>query len=91
LPGAAVRGGSVELNGGRSEADFLTLRFGATIRIPADMLAGQVEALRAMLAAVAPTLKLRLDAIAFPSGRDFQAFCDATGQDFDRVTWDQET
>ncbi len=90
LPGTAVRGGSVELNGGRSETDFLTLRFGAAILIPADMLAGQVEMLRAMLAAAAPTLKLRLDVIAFPSGRDFQAFCDATGQDFDRVTWDQE-
>ncbi len=90
LPGAAVRGGSVELNGGRSEADFLTLRFGAAIRIPAETLAGQVDALRAILGHDAPTLKLRLDAIAFPSGRDFQAFCDATGQDFDRVTWDQE-
>jgi hypothetical protein len=90
LPDAAVRGGSVELNGGRSEADFLTLRFGAAIRIPADTLKAQVEALRGVLAATAPTLKLRLDSIAFPSGRDFQAFCDATGQDFDRVTWEQE-
>ena len=90
LPGAAVRGGSVELTGARSEADFLTLRFGAAILIPAGALAAQVDTLHGILAATAPTLKLRLDAIVFPSGRDLEAFCDAAGQDFDRVTWEQQ-
>ena len=89
LTGVAVCGGSAEVNGGRSEGDYLTLRFGASVRIVASALAAQVEALRAVLAASAPTLKLRLDAIDFPSGRDLQDFCDKTGQDFDRVTWNQ--
>jgi hypothetical protein len=90
LPGTFVRGGSVHLEGGRSEADYLTLRFGADIRIPAERLAEQVEALRSLLAAPAPAFKLRLDAILFPSGREFLAFCDAANLDFDRVKWEQE-
>jgi len=49
-----------------------------------------VKELAALLAAEAPTVKLRLDGIAFPSGRDLMAFCDASGEDFDRVAWKQD-
>jgi hypothetical protein len=42
------------------------------------------------LKAETPTLKLRLDGIAFPSGRELRAFCDAVGEDFARVTWAQD-
>ena len=42
------------------------------------------------LASEAPTLKVRLDGIHFSSGRDMNTFCDAMGEDFDRVTWTQE-
>jgi len=89
-PGAKVYGGSVELNGGRSEADFLTLRFGRDVPIPAAVLDQTVKELVALLAAPAPTVKLRLDGIAFPSGRELMAFCDASGEDFDRVAWNQD-
>jgi hypothetical protein len=87
--GAKVFGGSVDLNGGRSEADFLTLRFGRDVAIPAAVLDQTVKDLVATLAAPAPTVKLRLDGIAFPSGRELMAFCDASGEDFDRVAWSQ--
>jgi hypothetical protein len=89
-PGAKVHGGSVELNGGRSEADFLTLRFGRDVPIPAAVLDQTVKELVALLGAPAPTVKLRLDGIAFPSGRELMAFCDASGEDFDRVAWNQD-
>ena len=49
-----------------------------------------MKELVALLAAEAPTVKLRLDAIAFPSGRDLMAFCDAAGEDFDRIDWKQD-
>jgi len=90
LTGVTIRGGSAEVNGGRSEGDYLTLRFGGSVLFSAEALAAQVELLRNALAAPAPTLKLRLDVIDFPSGRDLQDFCDKTGQDFDRVTWRQQ-
>jgi hypothetical protein len=90
LTGVTIRGGSAEVNGGRSEGDYLTLRFGGSVPFSAEALAAQVELLRNALAAPAPTLKLRLDVIDFPSGRDLQDFCDKTGQDFDRVTWRQQ-
>jgi hypothetical protein len=89
-PGTKVYGGSVELNGGRSEADFLTLRFGRDVPIPAAVLDQTVKELVALLAAPAPTVKLRLDGIAFPSGRELMSFCDASGEDFDRVAWNQD-
>lgn len=90
LPGAVVRNGSIELGGGRSEPDYVVLRFGTPAGIAAATLATQVEAMRAMLGAPAPSLKLGLGAIVFPSGREFEAFCDAANLDFDRVTWEQE-
>lgn len=90
LPSVTIHGGSAELTGGRTEGDHLTLRFGPAVPIPAAQLAAQVDAMRSLLAVPAPTLKLRLDQITFPSGRDFQAFCDATGQDFGLVRWKQE-
>ena len=37
-----------------------------------------------------PSVKLRLDGIAFPSGRDLTRFCDDLGEDFDRVEWKQD-
>jgi hypothetical protein len=90
LPDAKVLGGTVDLNGMRSEADFLTLRLGRDVAVPAAALDLQVKELLALLAAPAPMVKLRLDGIAFSSGRDLMAFCDAAGEDFDRVAWKQD-
>jgi len=90
IPNVTIHGGMVELNGGRSENDVLTLRFGRDVALPAAALDAKVKELAALLAADAPTVKLRLDGIAFPSGRDLMAFCDASGEDFDRVAWKQD-
>jgi hypothetical protein len=90
IPDAAVRGGSAELNGGRSEGDFLTLRLGRDVPMPAAVLAQKVKDLSSVLASPTQTLKLRLDGIAFPSGRDLTRFCDDCGEDFDRVSWTQD-
>jgi hypothetical protein len=88
--GARILGGSVEVNGGRSEQDFLTLRLGRDVPILAGDLDGFVKTLVEKLSAAAPTVKLRLDGIEFSSGRELTAFCDDMGVDFDRVTWDQK-
>jgi hypothetical protein len=85
-----VLGGTVDLNGGRSESDFLTLRLGRDLPLCADALDRLVKDLAALLAAESPTLKLRLDGVLFPSGRDLTRFCDECGEDFDRVTWKQD-
>jgi hypothetical protein len=88
--GALILGGSVEVNGSRSEHDFLTLRLGRDVPILAGDLDGFVKTLVEKLSAAAPTVKLRLDGIEFSSGRELNAFCDDMGVDFDRVTWDQK-
>jgi hypothetical protein len=90
IPGARVLGGTVELNGSRSEADFLTLRLGRDVPLAATDLDRVVKELATLLAAEAPTVKLRLDGIAFPTGRDLTRFCDDSGEDFDRVDWKQD-
>jgi hypothetical protein len=90
ISGATVFGGSVDLNGTRSEGDFLTLRLGRDVAISAAALDQKVKELSALLNASAPTVKLRLDGIVFPSGRDLTTFCDALDLDFDRVEWKQE-
>jgi hypothetical protein len=89
-PDAYVLGGSIDLNGGRLAGDYMTLRLGQDVKVPAAELDTLVKTLVEKLNAPAPTLKLRLDGIAFPSGRELSAFCDAVGEDFDRVTWVQE-
>jgi hypothetical protein len=89
-PGVRVYGGSVELNGGRSEGDHLTFRMGKDVPFGAGNLDMLTKMLVERLHAEAPTLKLRLDGIAFPSGRELKAFCDAVGEDFARVTWTQD-
>jgi hypothetical protein len=90
IPGAKVLGGSVDLNGGRSENDYLTLRLGRDVPFPATSLDQKVKELAALLSAPAPLVRVRLDGIAFPSGRDLMGFCDACGEDFDRVAWQQD-
>ena len=90
IPGSRVHGGSVELNGGRSEGDHLTFRMGRDVPLDAGGLDMLTKKLVERLHAEAPTLKLRLDSIAFPSGRELRAFCDAVGEDFARVTWTQD-
>ncbi|KYG22519.1 ATPase AAA [Bradyrhizobium sp. AT1] len=90
LPDAKVFGGTVDLNGARSEGDFLTLRLGRDVALPAAALDQKVKELATLLASSAPTVKLRLDGIAFSSGRDLMTFCDAFDLDFDRVEWKQE-
>lgn len=89
-PDVHIWGGSIEVNGTRSEADFLTLRLGRDVAVPATDVDLLVKTLVEKLNASAPTVKLRLDGIAFPSGRELTTFCDAVGEDFDRVTWTQE-
>jgi hypothetical protein len=88
--GACVHGGSVELSGRRSEGDHLTFRMGKDVAFGACDLDALTKTLVERLHAEAPTLKLRLDGIAFPSGRELQAFCDFVGEDFARVTWTQD-
>jgi hypothetical protein len=88
--GAQVLGGSIEVNGGRFAGDYLTLRVGQDVKVGATELDALVKTLVGTLNASAPTVKLRIDGIAFPSGRELTAFCDASGEDFDRVTWLQE-
>ena len=90
ISAAKVLGGSVELNGQRSEGDFLSLRLGRDVAVAAAELDKSVKELVRLLDADQPAVKLRLDAIDFPSGRDLMSFCDATGEDFDRVDWKQE-
>jgi hypothetical protein len=85
-----IRGGFVELNGGRSEGDHLTLRMGRDVPLAAGDLDALTKMLVERLNAEAPVLKLRLDCISFPSGRELRNFCDAAGEDFARVTWVQE-
>lgn len=88
--GVRILGGSVEVNGTRSEHDFLTLRLGRDVPILAGDLDAFVKILVEKLSADAPTVKLRLDGIEFSSGRELTAFCDDLDVDFDRVTWDQK-
>lgn len=90
ITGAMVYGGSIELSGGRSEADYLTLRLGRDVGIDGSDLAPLVKTLVDRLKADQPVLKLRLDSIHFPSGRELSAFCDMLGEDFERVSWKQE-
>ena len=90
IPGAKIFGGNIDLNGGRAEADYLVLRLGSDVAFPAAILDQRVKELVELLAAQTPTVKLRLDGIAFPSGRDLMTFCDASGEDFDRVQWKQD-
>jgi hypothetical protein len=49
-----------------------------------------VKELATLLSAQTPTVKLRLDGLAFPTGRDLTRFCDDSGEDFDRVDWKQD-
>lgn len=90
ITGAVVHGGSIELSGSRSEADYLTLRIGRDVGIEGADLAPLVKTLVERLKADQPVLKLRLDSVNFPSGRELSTFCDMLGEDFERVSWKQE-
>jgi hypothetical protein len=89
-PNVRILGGSVEINGARSEADFVTLRVGRDVPVGATDLDELVKTLVGKLNAPTPSVKLRLDGIAFPAGRDLSRFCDESGEDFDRVEWKQD-
>jgi hypothetical protein len=68
----------------------LTLRLGRDVPLAAADLDKVVKELARLLSAEAPTVKVRLDGIAFPTGRDLTRFCDDSGEDFDRVDWKQD-
>jgi hypothetical protein len=85
-----ILGGSIDVNGTRSEADFVTLRLGRDVLLLASDLDALTKTLVEKLNAPAPSVKVRLDNIKFPSGRDLARFCDDMGQDFDRVEWKQD-
>jgi hypothetical protein len=89
-PNVHILGGSIDVNGGRSEADFLTLRLGRDVPVFASDLDALLKSLVEKLNAPAPNVKLRIDSIAFPTGRDLTRFCDESGEDFDRVEWKQD-
>lgn len=89
-PDVHILGGSIEVNGGRLLGDYITLRLGQDVKVAAADLDMLVKTVVAQVNASAPTVKLRLDGVRFPSGRELTAFCDAAGEDFDRVTWTQE-
>jgi hypothetical protein len=90
IPGVTVYGGSIEVSSVRSDGDYLTLRMGRDVGIVGGDLDSIVKTLVERLGAKEPVLKLRLDKIHFPSGRELNAFCDTMGEDFDRVRWEQE-
>ena len=79
-PNVHILGGSIDVNGGRSEADFLTLRLGRDVPVPAADLDALVKTLVEKAKSACAHVKLRLDSIAFPSGRDLTRFCDAHGR-----------
>jgi hypothetical protein len=87
---AKVHGGGIELNGNRSEDDYMSLRFGGLVGLPSAELDRSVKEMVRLLGAPEPMVKLTLRQIAFASGRDLTNFCDASGEDFDRVEWKQE-
>jgi hypothetical protein len=89
-PDVHILGGSIEVNGGRLAGDYITLRLGQDVKVAAADLDALVKTVVAHVNASAPTVKLRLDGIGFSAGRELTAFCDAAGEDFDRVTWTQE-
>lgn len=89
-PGAVVLGGKIELNGGRSEADFIDARIGRDVGVSGSDLDGLVKSLVDLLKADSPRVKLRLDSVSFPSGRDLSGFCDLLNEDFERVTFKQD-
>src|SRR5260221_2866143 len=80
-PNVHILGGSIDVNGARSETDFLTLRFGRDVPILANDLDALVKTLVEKLKAPEPSVKLRLDGISFPTGRDLTRFCDDSGED----------
>ena len=89
--GARILGGSVEVNGMRSEHDFLTLRLGRDVPILArrsrrfcEGACGNAQCRRAY-GEIAPR-RYRI----FRLDGDLTAFCDDVGEDFDRVTWKQD-
>lgn len=88
--GTAIRGGSITITGEKTADEYLSLRLGKDVQISAADLDEIVKKLVEKLGSASPSVKLRLDGIAFPSGREMSKFCDETGQDFDRVTWDQD-
>jgi hypothetical protein len=90
IQNVSVLGCTVDVNGSRSEGDFITLRLGRDVPVAASELDRLVKELAALMAVEAPTVKLQLYGIAFPSGRDLTRFCDDSGEDFDRVDWKQE-
>ena len=89
ISGVTVYGGSIEVSSVRSDGDYLTLRMGRDVGIVGADLDSIVKTLVERLGAKEPVLKLRLDKIQFPSGRELNAFCDTMGEDFDRVRWEQ--
>ena len=89
-PGAVVLGGKIELNGGRSEADFIDVRIGRDVGVNGSDIDGLVKSLVDLLKADSPRVKLRLDSVSFPSGRDLSGFCDLLDEDFERVTFKQD-
>jgi hypothetical protein len=90
-PGAVVLGGKIELNGGRSETDFIDIRIGRDVGVSGGDLDVLVKGLVDLLKAGSPTVKLRLDNVSFPSGRELSGFCDLLGEDFERVTFKQDS
>ena len=63
------------------EGDFLSLRLGRDVGVPAAELDKSVKEFSGPLPdAPQPAVKLTLYQIAFLSGRDLTSFCDASGE-----------
>ncbi len=88
--GTNVCGGSITISGPATEDQYLTLRIGKGVSIKALDLEVILKSLVDKVGSEAPAVNLRLDGITFPSGRDLKNFCDETGLDFDRLSWEQE-
>ena len=90
-PDAHMLGGTVELNGGRSEGDFLTLRLGRDVPLAAADLDALVKELVAMLYAPSADGEIAAStALHFPRDATSLASAMRSGEDFDRVEWKQD-
>jgi hypothetical protein len=90
LAGKAIVSGNFHTEGSQIENQYLTLRIGPNAPIAASKADTLAKELVACLGVETPTVKVTLNSIAFPSGRDLMGFCDAFELDFDRVEWKQD-
>lgn len=89
IPGTRVLGGQLTLKGQADEESYVTLRLGASVPLPGTELHALAQRLADLSGWADPVANLRLDGVAFESGRDLQRFAAECGMDWERVKWRQ--